>query len=145
VLAQPFVDGASASGVAITGNPFYQARPAFFVNAQATGGSVTGAAGEELPEQHLIYTYSSVIETELLSRSSRSAGAMLLDERALLDLHAALARIHRHFLPEQGTPRWPEPVNAVDVEFLLAEGRIVVVQARPYLVRYQEGQRWRAE
>ena len=69
VLVQPFVDGAHANGVAITANPFYEARPAFFVNAQALGGSVTGATGDELPEQHLIYTYSQVVETELLSRS----------------------------------------------------------------------------
>lgn len=139
VLAQPFVDGASANGVAITANPFYQARPGFFVNAQATGGSVTGAAGGEIPEQHLIYTYTVPVETELLSRSSRTPGAFLLDEAALVALHAPLARIHAHFVDQH---RWAEPVNAVDVEFLLASGRIVIVQARPYVVRYGAGRTW---
>ena len=39
--------------------------------------------------------------------------------------------------------RWRAPVNAVDVEFLVASGRIVIVQARPYVVRYGPGQTWR--
>ncbi|WP_236517399.1 PEP/pyruvate-binding domain-containing protein [Sandaracinus amylolyticus] len=139
ILAQPFVDGASANGVAITANPYYEARPAYFVNAQVLGGSVTGAAGEEIPEQHLIYHYMQPFETELLARSSRSPGALLLDDAAITALHERLARIHAHFVGGE-RPRWPQPVNAVDVEFLLAGGRIVIVQARPYVVRWGPGQ-----
>ncbi|WP_157070388.1 PEP/pyruvate-binding domain-containing protein [Sandaracinus amylolyticus] len=139
ILAQPFVDGASANGVAITANPYYEARPGFFVNAQVLGGSVTGAAGEEIPEQHMIYTYAGPLETELLARSSRSPGALLLDDAAITALHERLARIHAHFVGGE-RPRWAAPVNAVDVEFLLAGGRIVIVQARPFVVRWGPGQ-----
>ena len=145
VLAQPFVDGATANGVAITANPFYQARPGYYVNAQALGGSVTGAAGEEMPEQHLIYTYMAPepYEYELLSRSSRNDGALLLTQLQLLELSSAFDRLHLHFVGDENRPRrWPEPVNAVDIEFLIANGHVVIVQARPYHVVYGPGQGW---
>ena len=139
ILAQPFVDGAMVNGVAITVNPFYEARPGFFINAQALGGSVTGAAGDEVPEQHLIYTYMETPEYELLSRSSRSGGAVLLTELDLLHLGNVLGVLHAHF-----EPRWTGGANAVDVEFLIAgeDRHVVVLQARPYTVRWSEGQRW---
>lgn len=139
VLVQPFVDGAIANGVAITANPFYEARPGYFVNAQALGGSVTGAAGDEIPEQHLIYTYADDgPELELVSRSTRGDGALLLREPELMQLHAALARLDFAL-----TPYWSGRANAVDVEFLVAgpDRRVVILQARPFCVRYTEGQR----
>ena len=139
VLAQPFVDGAMVNGVAITQNPFYEGRPGYFINAQALGGSVTGATGDEVTEQHLIYTYMETPEYELLSRSSRGGGAALLTELDLLHLTNVLGVLHAHF-----TPRWTAGANAVDVEFLVAgeDRHVVVLQARPYTVRWGEGQRW---
>ena len=138
ILVQPFVDGAVANGVAITANPFTETRPGWFVNAQSLGGSVTGAAGDEVPEQHLIYTYSGYFETELLSRSSRLGGAELLNEADLRALDSTLRQLHEHFMR-----RWQQRANAVDVEFLIAGGdrHVVVLQARPYQVRYGKGQR----
>lgn len=139
VLAQPFVDGASANGVAITANPFYEARPGFFVNAQALGGSVTGAGGEEIPEQHLIYTYGEVLESELLSRSSRTGGRPLLSEAQVLELADVLRVLHDHFVP-----RWGGGTHmAADVEFLIGgDGHVVILQARPFQVVYGPGQTW---
>lgn len=144
VIVQPFVDGATANGVALTANPFYQNRPGFFVNAQALGGSVTGAAGEEIPEQHLIYTYQG-LEPELLSRSSRSPQP-LMREPELLALAAALQQIHDTFVPiwESRQGQLPEGGTiAAEVEFLVAgpDHHVVILQARPYTVVYQEGQR----
>ena len=139
VLAQPFVDGAAVNGVAITANPFFEGRPAYFVNAQALGGSVTGAEGDEVPEQHLIYTYMDTPAMELLSRSSRSDGAQLLSELDLLRLDDALTVLHHHF-----PPRWPSGANACDVEFLVAgaDRHVVILQVRPYVVRWGPGQTW---
>jgi hypothetical protein len=138
ILVQPFVDGAIANGVAITANPFTETRPGFFVNAQTTAGSVTGAAGDEVPEQFLIHNYSGVFETELLSRSSRLGGTALLGDDDLRALSAALDALHGHFMK-----KWRGRANAVDVEFLVAgPGRqVIVLQARPYRVRYSKGQR----
>lgn len=138
ILVQPFVDGASANGVAITANPFTQLRPGYFINAQTTAGSVTGAGGNEVPEQHLVYTYSGVFESELLSRSSRLGGASLLSEADLRSLDAVLGKLHRHFMRV-----WHRQANAVDVEFLIvgADRHVVVLQARPYRVVYSKGQR----
>jgi len=138
ILVQPFVDGAVANGVAITANPFTEARPGLLVNLQARGGSVTGAKGDEIPEQVLIYTYSEQIESEVLSRSSRNGGAPLLGERQMAELAKILTEIHDDMIP-----RWGRGVNAVDVEFLLAgdDAHVVILQARPYTVKYGPGQR----
>ncbi|HWA29352.1 MAG TPA: PEP/pyruvate-binding domain-containing protein [Lacunisphaera sp.] len=134
ILVQPFVDGAVANGVAITANPFAEERPGFLINAQALGGSVTGAGGNEIPEQHMIYTFTGDFEFEVLSRSSRTNGQPLLTEADLKALAIALQKLHDHFLP-----RWPGPANAVDVEFLVAgpDRHVVILQARPYTVSYK--------
>lgn len=145
VIVQPFVDGATANGVALTANPFFEGRPGFFVNAQALGGSVTGAAGEEIPEQHLIYNYQG-FEPELVSRSSRNDGQPVMREPELLELANALQQINDTFVPiwESRQGQLPEGGTiAAEVEFLVAgdDHHIVILQARPYTVVYQEGQR----
>ncbi len=145
ILAEPFVDGAFANGVAITANPFFQGRPGYFINVQALGGSVTGATGDEVPEQHLIYTYMDTPEYELLSRSSRTGGAALLTELDLLHLDDALTVLNEHFTVERDwlTRQWPgSEANACDVEFLVAgaDRHIVILQVRPYTVRWGPGQ-----
>ncbi|RXK53406.1 hypothetical protein ESB00_17070 [Oleiharenicola lentus] len=134
VLVQPFVDGAVANGVAITANPFTEDRPGFLINAQVLGGSVTGAGGNEIPEQHMIYTFTDQFEFEVLSRSSRSGGQPLLTEADLQKLAPALQKLHSHFLW-----RWPGSANAVDAEFLIAgeDRHVVILQARPYTVSYK--------
>lgn len=143
LLVQPFVDGARANGVAITANPFAEFRPGVLINAQALGGSVTGAAGEELPEQHLVYTFSDELEEELLSRSSRMpAGELLLGPAEVQALTDTLLRLHKHLIP-----RWGDRANAVDVEFLIAgeDRHVVILQARPFSVTYGDGQRLETE
>ncbi|MBX3269134.1 MAG: hypothetical protein KF729_02665 [Sandaracinaceae bacterium] len=147
VIVQPFVDGAVANGVAITANPYYQNRPGFFVNAQSLGGSVTGAAGEEIPEQHLVYTYQG-IEPELVSRSSRDGGAPILGPQDILRLAEVLRALHDHFVPRWGdrvgfVPEGSVAHIAADVEFLVAgpDRAVVIVQARPFVVVYGPGQR----
>lgn len=137
ILVQPFLDGAFANGVAITANPFTEQRPGFFINAQTTAGSVTGAGGNEVPEQHLVYKYAGAFESELLSHSSRVDG-ILLAETDLRALDLVLDKLHQHFMRQWGTR-----ANAVDVEFLIAgaDRHVVVLQARPYRVRYSKGQR----
>ena len=150
ILAQPFVDGAAVNGVAITANPFYEGRPGYFVNAQILGGSVTGAAGEEVPEQHLIYTYTETLESELITRSSRTDG-LVLSELDIFRLAAVFGRIHCHLAADPDTARitgctrrWPSGANAVDIEFLIAgeDRHVVILQARPFTVVYGEGRDW---
>jgi hypothetical protein len=138
VLIQPFLGDAIANGVAITTNPFFRGRPGYFINAEPRGGSVTGAAGDEIPEQHLIYTYSEVMESELLSRSTRMNGQPLLNEPDLLSLAEVLTLLHTHFIPRWGGT----PDVAVDAEFLVRgpNREIIVLQARPYIARIGRGQ-----
>ena len=114
------------------------AQPGILINAQALGGSVTGAGGNEIPEQHLVYTFLDDFEFEVLLRSSRTGGQPLLVESELRAPATVLRRLHEHFLP-----RWPGTANAVDVEFLLAgaDRHVVILQARPYTVTYGPGQR----
>jgi hypothetical protein len=132
VLVQPFVEGAVATGVAITGNPYKQGLDAVFINTQWTGATVTGALGDQLPEQYLVTTWTPIFEPELISRSSLAAGAPILRDAELVDLTTQLLQIHRALLAEHsGT------ANAMDVEFALTRERgFVMLQARPYRIVY---------
>ena len=132
VLVQPFVDEAVATGVAITGNPFREGVGAVFINVQTSGSTVTGALGNEIPEQYLVATWGADHEPELLSHSSLMGGAVILRSTELRDLTDQLLRIHASMLPAQGGS-----ANAMDVEFALtAQRRIVILQARPYAIIY---------
>jgi hypothetical protein len=134
ILVQPFVSGIAANGVAITQNPFTENRPAVFINVQAANGSVTDA-GNDVPEQHLVYTYNAEPEPEVLSRSSLTGGRPILSAADVRRLTAILQQLHARLVPHYG-----ERSNAVDVEFMTtSDGRIVIVQARPYNVVWNHG------
>ncbi len=138
VLIQPFVDDVIGNGVAITKNPFDEGRPGVFVNVQQ-GGSVTGAGGDEMPEQIVVYTWAQEFEPEVLRRSTLTDGAPILTPEDTIRLTHLLTDLHILM-----TPLFAPPSNAVDVEFLLTRAHeFVIVQARPYTVVYTEGQRYR--
>jgi hypothetical protein len=140
ILVQESIDDDVVNGVAITGNPFYQGRPAVYVNAQARGGSVTGAAGDEVPEQWLYYTYDTGRGLERMSQSSRARGRTLFSDAEAKQFAEQLEKIHEEFVDrEVGS------AQSVDVEFLIRANRqIVIVQARPYTIHWT-GDRVRAE
>jgi hypothetical protein len=131
VLVQRSIDGAAANGVAISQNPFDPRRPAVFVNAQSHGASVTGARGDEMPEQWLARTYLPVREPQRLSVRSQAQGPVL--QRAeVLALVDAVEQLHERY-----EPSFDPQANAVDVEWVLdKERRLSIVQVRPYLVRW---------
>ncbi len=132
VLVQTFVDDAVATGVAITGNPFKAGLDAVFINTQVSGASVTGALGNQLPEQYLVATWSGYYEPELLSRSTLNRGAPILAHAELNALTDQLRRIHGAMVPTA-----PGGANAMDVEFALTtQRRLVILQARPYTIVY---------
>lgn len=132
VLVQPFVEGAVATGVAITGNPYKQGLDAVFINTQWSGATVTGALGDQLPEQYLVATWTGVFEPELVSRSSLAAGEPILRQPELADLTTQLLHIHRALLAGH-----TGSANAMDVEFALTQERqFVMLQARPYRIVY---------
>jgi len=137
ILVQESIDDDTVNGVAITGNPFYEGRPAVYINAQARGGSVTGAAGNEVPEQLLVYTFVKNRAVERVSASSRTAGYVLLDDDETLRFAHQLEAIHDEFVGERvGT------ASAVDVEFLVRQNRdLVIVQARPYTMHWSGDRR----
>jgi phosphoenolpyruvate synthase/pyruvate phosphate dikinase len=143
VLVQESIDDDVVDGVAITANPFNEGRPGLFINAQIAGGeggAVTGARGDEVPEQVVYYTYGEEREFERLSRSSRANGGYVLSDDEVVNLAHVLRAIQDHFHPGEQAP---SPL-ATDVEFILAgpARRLVVVQARPFTVRWDEGRGW---
>lgn len=132
VLVQVSIDDAFANGVALTRNPYDPVRSeGVLINIQRTGASVTGAHGDQIPEQWLVYTYLPAREPELLARSSLTEGQPLLSRDEVLRFTEQLELIHETF-----TPRFEDGSNAVDVEMLLAgeDRHFVLVQARPYRV-----------
>lgn len=133
VLVQPLVDAAVASGVAISGNPFQTGSRGAYINTQISGHTVTGAAGNELPEQFLVTTWTGVYEFELLGKSSLAGGALILADADLTRLCDQLFLIHDRLLPREPS----STANAMDVEFILTQQReFVIVQARPYTIVY---------
>jgi len=144
ILVQESIDDDVGNGVAITANPFSQGNPGFFINVQLSGGSVTGAKGDEIPEQILYYTYNGGRGFERLSRSSRAGGRVILEDPLVEELQRHLAVLHRAFTDDD-----PDSTTgqAVDVEFLVRRTppRIVIVQARPYQVTWAPERLWRDE
>jgi hypothetical protein len=145
ILVQESIDDDVVDGVAITGNPFNEGRPAYFINAQVAGdegGAVTSARADQVPEQIIYYTYGESGEFERIARSSLTNGAAVLSERELLGLASALRAIHERFVPDP----W-DHAHAMDVEFILHGPRreLVVVQARPYALRYDQGREMAVE
>jgi hypothetical protein len=141
ILVQVSIDAIAASGVAITANPFNQGQPAYFINAQAAGGSVTGARGDEVPEQILYYTFQDGRGFERLSKSSRMGGADLLAAPEVEELARQMTIIHKAFTGEEdGTSG-----RAVDIEFLVASPsrKVLIVQARPYALTWAGDRRWK--
>jgi len=132
VLVQPFVGDAVATGVAITGNPFNAGIRGVFINSQVSGGTVTGASGNVLPEQYLVATWAGEYEPELLCRSSLTRGESILTAADVANLTDQLLRIHAAMLPA-----YAGSANAMDVEFaFMPDRRFVMLQARPYTIVY---------
>ena len=145
VLVQESIDDDAVDGVAITANPFNEGRPAYFINAQVAGdegGSVTSARADQVPEQVIYYTYGETGEFERIARSSLTHGAAVMTDAELVHLAEALRAIHERFVPDP----W-DHAHAMDVEFILhGSGRdLVVVQARPYSLRYDQGREMAVE
>ena len=141
VLVQESIDDDTANGVAITANPYSQGNPGFFINAQASGGSVTGAKGDEIPEQILYYTYDTGKGFERLSRSSAAKGQLLIEDPVVEELAKDLAAIHLGFTDDA----FGASGKAVDVEFLIRRStpKVIIVQARPYTMIWPDDRLWR--
>lgn len=135
VLVQVSIDDAVANGVAITANPYDPVRPGVLINIQTQGASVTGALGDQIPEQWLTFTYLPAREPELIARSSLSPHEPILHRSEVLELTRQLEVIHAVWAPRM----MQDGSNAVDVEMLLAgaDRQFVLVQARPYRVVWQ--------
>jgi hypothetical protein len=135
ILVQESIDDVSAIGVAITANPYAQALPGVFINAQVGSGSVTSPNSGEVPEQALVHIYPGMA-IERMSSSSLTGGKQLLTDGELLALGKVLVDIQHHF----NGADWATD-SAMDVEFLFAgnDRHVVIVQARPYRMVWDEG------
>ena len=140
VLVQESIDDDLANGVAITANPFSQGNPGFLINVQVSGGSVTGAKGDEIPEQILYYTYDTGRGFERLSKSSLAKGGIIMEDAVVEELQKHLTALHVAFTGDPLGARG----KAVDVEFLVRKSapKIIIVQARPFDVTWVGDRRW---
>ena len=129
VIVQPLATPIDAIGVAVTHNPFNDGLPGMFINVQSADGSVTGATGDELPEQFLVHTFNPEYEIELLSRAA-GRDREIMSDAEVLELSECLERIQTAIVPADRSSTF------ADVEFVLRpQGkRLLFLQARPYTV-----------
>jgi phosphoenolpyruvate synthase/pyruvate phosphate dikinase len=134
VLVQESIDDIAGIGVAITANPYDRRLPGVLINVQDPEGSVTSPAPGEVPEQLLVHT-TPELSVERIASSSRTGGRRVMREQEALALAQRLVEIQHHFNGED-----PDDPHAMDVEFLLAGAtrRLVIVQARPYRMTWDE-------
>lgn len=142
ILVQESIDNDEVSGVAISGNPYYQGRPAVFINAAPRGASVTGGAGGDVPEQILRYTFATMRGIERISRSAQAPTRDLLSDEEVERLGELVQKLHRNFIgADIGT------ADALDIEFLFTQPnaaglrRCIIVQARPYAMGWATSRR----
>jgi hypothetical protein len=141
VLAHPSFPEEEATGVAVTANPFDSSglEPGFFINAQVRGISVTLPAAGITADQFVFMHSFPGQPIRYLTRSSLvPAGETVLTRAQVIDLGAALAKIHAFWRPVYGPP--PDNPGAfyaleVDFKFDAAPGQppqLFIKQARPY-------------
>lgn len=132
MLSNPTFDGEDANGVAVTGNVFDTAglEPAFYINAQIGENSVVLPAPGHTTDQ-LLYYYSLPGQPVVYIAHSNliRPGDTVLSSAELYQLGGALDAIHRFFYEAYGTGGG---FYAMDTEFKVVDGQIVMKQARPY-------------
>ena len=131
-LSNPTFDGEDANGVAVTGNVFDTAglEPAFYINAQIGENSVVLPAPGHTTDQ-LLYYYSLPGQPVVYIAHSNliRSGDTVLSGAELYELGGALDAIHRFFYEAYGTGGG---FYAMDTEFKIVDGEVVMKQARPY-------------
>ncbi len=144
VLVHPSYEHDGAAGVAVTRNIYDPAAVAHYVNVQPVDDSVTSPEGGAIPEELLLRpdARSGRFEPHVLRRSNvlsrpdsdddvDSHGGQVLSPAQQQALGQTLDRIHAHFqraLGAQADRRF-----AMDVEFIVDDGAIRVLQARPWV------------
>jgi hypothetical protein len=121
------------NGVAITRNVINPASHGFYINAQAGEISVVNPETGDLPEQ-LLYQLFFPPEVLVLARSTVTGGAPLLEDAELHRLACALSAAHNHFRDHYRSTI-PEAKFAVDVEWKIDGGEVILKQARPWVER----------
>ena len=141
VLVHPSYDHDGAAGVAVTKNIYDPHAVAHYVNVQPTDDAVTSPEGGAVPEELLLRPDARTgrFEPQTLRHSNlvAAAGEGRLGERAVLtptqqqELGQTLDLIQSHFQRALGAQQ--ERGFAMDVEFIVDDGRIRVLQARPWV------------
>lgn len=131
-LSNPTFDGEDANGVAVTGNVFDTSglEPAFYINAQIGENSVVLPAPGHTTDQILYYYNMPGQPVVYINHSNLiREGDTVMSTAELYQLGTALDAIHRYFYEAYGTSGG---FYAMDTEFKVVDGEVVMKQARPY-------------
>jgi hypothetical protein len=137
VLVHPSYDHDGAAGVAVTKNIYDPSWPGLYVNVQPTDDAVTSPEGGAIPEELLLrhdartgrYEAQVLRESNLLPTDRDDRAVLTLEQQQ--ELASTLDQIQRHFrgvLGKQGDTGF-----AMDVEFIVDDGHVRVLQARPWV------------
>lgn len=132
VLVHESYASQGAAGVAVTKNIYDASWPGVYVNVQPADDLVTNPEGGVVPEELLLRRDARTgrYEPQVLRRSSLKAGAVLSPKQQQ-ELAGVLDDIQAHFRGVYGAQG--DAAFAMDVEFIVDDGRIRVLQARPWV------------
>jgi hypothetical protein len=137
VLVHPSYDHDGAAGVAVTKNIYDPSWPGLYVNVQPTDDAVTSPEGGAIPEELLLRhdARSGRYETQVLRESNLvpddRANRAVLSAAEQQELASTLDQIQRHFRGVLG--KQADTGFAMDVEFIVDDGHVRVLQARPWV------------
>ena len=118
--------------MAVTGNVFDTSglEPAFYINAQVGENSVVLPAPGHTTDQILYYYNLPGQPVVYINHSNLiREGETVMSNAELYQLGTALNAIHNHFYEAYGTSGG---FYAMDTEFKVVDGQVVMKQARPY-------------
>jgi len=136
IVVTPAFPREAANGVVFTGNPLDRRDKRFLVNVQQGSASVVNPDPEVVPEKDLLEVKNGRVEKIIRVRPSSlvAPGTYVLTDSQLQELGAVVASAASCFPVDPG-PFDPDRV-ILDFEFKFTpEGRLVIKQVRPFLVR----------
>lgn len=122
------------NGVAITKNLYRKNDEAYVINAQLGETAIVAGKDSALSELSILSKsgYDQAVHNDYISYSSLNNAQALMTEKQLIDLFESLERIKQHYYFRVRDDDTPYADYALDVEFKIKNGVLIIKQVRLY-------------